>query len=460
MNCNVNFYYEDSEFCGMPLFRGELFEARFSVRDDNLELQVGLGDYESFTMDSVKEVFAHAVKELKKNRIKKAAFEVKEFTERFYEDILSDIAQGISLGGYEYLKHKTQQKIYKPEFKYVLEGKEIDSEYYELIQIGENIAQGIILARDLVNTPSNFLTPEKFAEKALEIGEENDIEVLVLDEKECKELSMGAFLAVGESSANLPRLIVLRYLKGEEDEETLGLVGKGITYDTGGYSLKSSQSMLRMKTDMGGAAAVMGTIYALTKNKVKTNVIGILPCCENRLSNQAIVPGDVIKSMNGKTIEVTNTDAEGRLILADAVTYAIRKENVDKIIDIATLTGAVVAALGNHIAGAVTNNKKYFKEFKKAYKEAGERYHLFPIDDIYREGLKSDIADIKNSGPKVGGCIFGGCFIEEFVEDIPWIHLDIAGTGNVEKPIFKYQSEGATGAGVASLYEFCEKEGQ
>ena len=214
-----------------------------------------------------------------------------------------------------------------------------------------------------------------------------------------------------------------------------------------------------IKGDMAGGAAVVGAIYSLAKNNIKANVVGVIPASENRISRESFIPGDVIGSMSGKTIEVLNTDAEGRLILADAVTYAIQKEGASKIIDIATLTGSVVNALGFSTAGVLANNDKFFKEFKEAYNKSGEQYWRLPICDEHRDMIKSNIADIKNTGKSYCGTITAGLFIEEFVENMPWIHLDIAGTAWVDTPLYEYQSKGATGAGVTSMYYlFLEKE--
>lgn len=458
MNCNINFYYEDKNRGITPVFKAKLKEYGFSYDADNVEVSVGLGNFEEFSEKKIKALFAGTVKELKKHNITKANFELGEFSERFGKSIISQVSMGINLGLYEFDRYKSENKAYDPEFTYTINNRVLEEEDTETFKKAKNVAEGVAVARDLVNTPANNLTPVIFSETVEKFAKEHNIEVEILDEIKCRELGMNTFLAVGESSSNPPRLIVIRYLNNSESNEVMGLVGKGVTYDTGGYSLKPSASMLGMKTDMAGAAAVCGAIYSLAKNKVKTNVIGILPCCENRLSNSAYLPGDVVKSMNGKTIEITNTDAEGRLILSDAITYAIRNEKVSKIVDIATLTGSVVATLGHHISGAVTNKKSFFKEVKKAGKRAGEKYHLFPIDDTYRKVLESDLADIKNSGSvKFGGCIVGGCFIEAFVEDMPWVHLDIAGTSYSEKPLFDYNSKGATGVGAATLYELCAK---
>lgn len=274
-----------------------------------------------------------------------------------------------------------------------------------------------------------------------------------------KDMGMNGLYSIGHSSDFPPQLVVMRYNGGNDDLKT-ALVGKGITYDTGGYSLKPAGSMATMQGDMAGSAAVAGALYALAKNKVKTNVVGIVVLAENRLSNQALVPGDVYTAYNGTTVEVLNTDAEGRLVLADGVAYAVKDEKADRILDIATLTGAVVRSLGHGVAGTVTNDAALFEEIEKAGKLSGERYWNFPTYREYHTMIDSKVADIKNIGKPEGGSITGGLFIGRFAEETPWIHLDIAGTGWAETPLFEHLTTGATGTGVDTMYYFCKNKAE
>ncbi len=426
---------------------------------DNAILYVGLGQASSFDFMKIKDVVAYSIKQLKKYKAKNVALDLSLFLKEFGINCIGEVVLGIRLGLYNFMGYSTTKK--KPDYDVFLKGysKEEENIISKEKNLALNLSQGVILARDLVNTPSNRLTPIIMAENIRKLGEDADFQVEIFDEKYIVEMGMDAFYTVGGSSGNPPRLVIARYFGDDESDDITALVGKGVTCDTGGYCLKSASSMAGIKGDMAGAAAVIGTIYALAKNKVKVNVVGVIPACENRISRESFVPGDVVNSMSGKTIEILNTDAEGRLILADAITYALQKEKAVKVIDIATLTGAVVSTLGFSTAGILTNNKEFYQEFKKGYKKSGEQYFQFPIYDEYRDMIKSDIADVKNAGKNYCGTIIAGLFLEKFVEDTPWIHLDIAGTAWVETPLYEYQIAGATGAGVTSMYHlFSERK--
>ena len=317
------------------------------------------------------------------------------------------------------------------------------------------VTRSICLARDLVNCPANKLTPADMAAEMTREAEALGIECQVLDENEARALGMEAFLTVGRSALHHPRLIVLRY-RGGGDADPICLVGKGVTCDTGGYCLKAASSMKGIKGDMAGAAAVFGAVLALAANHVPVNVTAVIPSVENRISPDSYIPGDVIGSMSGKTIEVGNTDAEGRLILADAVTYAIRQEHAAKLVDIATLTGAVVGMFGFTTAGYLSNDEAFSEAFRAAYGRSGEQYWPLPTFPEYRKMIESPLADLSNTSSDGCGTITAGLFIGAFAEDKPWIHIDIAGTAWVDSPRFEYQTKGATGAGVTTLYELCK----
>ena len=317
------------------------------------------------------------------------------------------------------------------------------------------VTRSICLARDLVNCPANKLTPAHMAAEMTREAEALGIECQVLDENEARALGMEAFLTVGSSALHPPRLIVLRY-RGGGDADPICLVGKGVTCDTGGYCLKAASSMKGIKGDMAGAAAVFGAVLALAANHVPVNVTAVIPSVENRISPDSYIPGDVIGSMSGKTIEVGNTDAEGRLILADAVTYAIRQEHAAKLVDIATLTGAVVGMFGFTTAGYLSNDEAFSEAFRAAYGRSGEQYWPLPTFPEYRKMIESPLADLSNTSSDGCGTITAGLFIGAFAEDKPWIHIDIAGTAWVDSPRFEYQTKGATGAGVTTLYELCK----
>ncbi|MGV2643309.1 leucyl aminopeptidase, partial [Clostridium perfringens] len=280
----------------------------------------------------------------------------------------------------------------------------------------------------------NNMYPETLAKEVKNIGSKYGFEVEVFDENQIEELKMESFLSVGKGSDNLPRLIVMRYF-GDKDnmDQRLALVGKGLTYDSGGYSLKTNAGMVTMKADMGGAASVIGAISAIAKRNLKINVIAVVAACENLISGHAYKPGDIIGSMAGKTIEILNTDAEGRLTLIDAVTYAIEKEKASEIIDVATLTGAAVVSLGEDVTAVITNKDEFYGELREASYEAGEKVWQMPSFEDYGKLIKSNIADLKNIGGKYAGTITAGLFIGEFVQNKPWLHLDIAGPAFSEK---------------------------
>lgn len=317
------------------------------------------------------------------------------------------------------------------------------------------LAKHIYFARDLVNCPANLLTPVDMAREVTEAAHRVGLETQVLGEDEARSLGMNAFLAVGDSALHAPRLIVLRWRGGRADEPPIALVGKGVCCDTGGYCLKTPGGLKGTRGDMAGGAAVCGAILALAENRIPVNAVAVVPAVENRIAPDSYLPGDVIRSMSGKTIEVGNTDAEGRLILADAVTYAIVKEGAGKVVDIATLTGAVVQALGFTTAGLLTNDDGFCAQLLAAAGRCGEQYWRLPDFEEYRRMIDSTVADLSNVSSDGCGAITAGLFIGAFAQDVPWIHLDIAGTAWVDRPRREYQTPGATGAGTATLYELC-----
>ena len=318
-------------------------------------------------------------------------------------------------------------------------------------QRGAAIAAGARLARTLQMEPGNVCTPRYLAERAVQLGKSYGLSVTVLDLAAIKKEGMGALLAVAQGSQQEPRFIALEYF-GAGDAAPLVLLGKGVTFDSGGISIKPSQSMEDMKYDMSGAAAVLGTFEVLGRLKPKVNVIGLIPSTENLPSGAAVKPGDVVKSHLGKTIEIVNTDAEGRLILCDALSYA-RRYKPAAALDAATLTGAVSIALGSQAIGLMGNDEALIAEVREAGERAGERCWPLPLWEEYRDLVKSEIADVKNSGGRGAGTIAGGWFLREFVEGYPWVHLDIAGTAYTESE-GPHQVKGPTAIGVRLFTEF------
>ena len=317
---------------------------------------------------------------------------------------------------------------------------------------GATVATAVALARDLANTPAGALTPSDLADVAVDVAEREGLQVTVLDEAAVRNERLGALLGVAQGSEEPPRLVELVYDPPGRQRGTVVLVGKGITFDSGGLSIKTADGMTAMKTDMSGAAAVVATMSALPALGVKTRVVGICPMSENMPSGKAVKPGDVLEARNGTTIEVLNTDAEGRLVLADGLSLAAEAEP-DAIVDIATLTGAASIALGRKIAPVMVNNAALLEQVRAAAERAGEKVWELPLADDYRKDIDSEVADIKNIGrPGQAGTIIGGLFLREFVGDVPWAHLDVAATARTDEDE-GYTRNGSTGFGVRTLIE-------
>lgn len=409
---------------------------------------VGLGVKEKLDSEKLRVVGGNLAKKARLI-IKKSKAEIKDldiFNLKLEKEETQALIEGIILGNYKFDKYKTEKE---KEIHNVNINTEID--LTKEIEKAELLAKSTIIARNLVNEPSNIIYPETLANEVVSLGEEYGFDVEIYEEDKIKDLQMNAFLAVASGSTNKPRFIVMRYLGDKENKEILGLVGKGLTYDSGGYSIKPNSSMLDMKTDMGGAASVIGAMCAISCSKLNKNVVAVIAACENSISGNAYKPGDIITSMSKKTIEILNTDAEGRLTLADAIYYIINNEKVTKVVDIATLTGAAVVALGSIATPIVTNDNEFFDILENASKLSGEKIWKMPVFDEYKKIIKGSEADLRNSGSREGGCITAGLFVGEFVNDIPWIHMDIAGT-SVSSKSDGYKEKGATGEGVRTLF--------
>jgi len=420
-------------------------------------LQMGYGNRIE-TGIQVKELLAKTVKELKRYKIYNAGINISALISCAGMESIRDIVEGIVLGNYEQRKFtgiESDEYILEL-FGYSNENKE---QVHELFQESITLMQGVVFARDMVNMPGNKLRPMDFAKEIIRFMEDVPVEYELLNYDQLMMMEMNGLTGIGGSSEYLPCFLVLKYLPEKGSQDIQGLIGKGVTCDTGGYCLKSAGLMTGIKGDMAGGAAVAGAIYALAKNKMNKNVIGFIPMCENRISPGSLLPGDVITSYSKKTIEVVNTDAEGRLILADAVTYAVEEEHVSRILDIATLTGSVVNMLGFSVAGVISDNQGFFDEFRRAYKSSGEQYWRLPFYPEHEKMIESKIADIKNIGGAVCGTITAGLFIRSFTKGRPWLHIDIAGTAWVDTPVYEFQTVGATGAGVTTLYHLCCKKG-
>ncbi|HXE56901.1 MAG TPA: leucyl aminopeptidase [Gemmatimonadales bacterium] len=416
-------------------------------------LLVGLGKGEEVGRTRLRRAAAIAAKRARGLGVPTAAFHLPpESRGRLGpEEVGQVVAEGLAQGAWQYTELKQPPEEQKP----VLERFEILApEDTAAVEAGHRrgaaIAAGQLLARGLQVLPGNICTPSYLADRARELADRHGFGVTVLDRAAITREGMGALLAVAQGSQEEPRFIALEY-RGAEGAPVV-LVGKGVTFDTGGISIKPAQNMEDMKYDMSGAAAVLGTFEALGRLKPSVHVVGLIPATENMPSGTAVKPGDVVRSHLGKTIEVINTDAEGRLILCDALSYA-RRYRPACVIDAATLTGAVVIALGHAAAGLMGTDEGLVEELRRAGERAGERVWPLPLWDEYRDLIKSDIADVKNTGGRPAGTITGGWFLREFVDGFPWAHLDIAGTAYTDREDAA-MVKGPTGMGVRLFSEF------
>ena len=367
------------------------------------------------------------------------------------EDAVQMFAEGAVLGNFDGGSYKTGDpaRVWVASVALRVAG---DADVGEAVERGRILGESTNIARELANEPSNVLTPREFAERAATMARAAGLTADVLDEKRIAELRMGLLLGVARGSEEPPRLVVLKHEpKSAPKAPVLGLVGKGITFDTGGISIKPAENMDRMKDDMSGGAAVMSAMNAISRLQLPIRCIGVVPMTENMPGGRAVKPGDVLTSAEGKTVEILNTDAEGRLILGDAMWYA-RQLGATHLVDVATLTGACVVALGRTTSGLFGTPDGWVNQVQRASTRAGDRSWPMPIYDDYKELFKSEIADFANTGGRAGGAITGALFIKEFSGNLPWVHIDIAGTAWAEdaKP---YQPKGATGVAVRTLVE-------
>lgn len=439
-------------------FSNEFFDGSiggvFPDLNSNL-IYLGLGEKEHFD----REIFKEAVYKLGRFFLNKEITEISfddNSLELDKEDYIYNIVNSLILAGYNFDYYKSEKT------KYNIENINLPASFNSYEKNMEELVKVIdaqSFARDLVNLRSNDIYPETLANKAKEELSKYGVDVKIYEEDQIRQMGLTAFLQVAKGSDNKPRFIVMEYLKSNVDQKPLVFVGKGLTYDSGGYSIKSSDGMKEMNSDMGGSATVIGALKAIASNNLKVNVVGIVAACENSISGRAYKPGDVIKARNGMTIEVDNTDAEGRITLADAVNYGVTEYKPQMIIDLATLTGAVLVALGETYTGAITNNQQAMDEVLKAAKETDEKIWQLPNDNFLRKYNNSEVADIKNSGGRLAGSITAGQFVGAFIEDYPWVHLDIAGTAYLSKAQGPYQ-EGATGVQVKTLYQLAKNKAE
>lgn len=421
-------------------FKGKLGETyllpTYGQEPHRKVLAIGFGKKSEFNPNKLREVAAKAIQKAMQIEAKTVAFKL----EGIEFDYSEQFAMGVKIADYAFDKYKSEKKDNHVKEVFV-EANETE------IRKSEKIASAMAFARNLANEPAQFATPAELASIACDLG----LETKIYDKDECEKMGMGAFLAVGKGSAQEPKFIHMKY-SVENPKKKIALVGKGITFDSGGLDIKPASSMLTMKDDMSGAACVLGIMSILKELNPQVEVHGIIAACENMPGCNAYKPGDILTAKNGKTIEVDNTDAEGRLTLADALCYA-SELGVDEVIDLATLTGACMVALGSSAAGIMGNDDELVKKLIKTADRSGERYWELPMWDEYFDSLKSDIADMKNTGSRWGGASTAGVFLKKFVKDVKWAHIDIAGVAFLERPQ-KELIKGASGAGVRTLINY------
>lgn len=416
-------------------------------------LVAGCGEGKQCTAVNFRKVAGCAARALRENKCEKVLVVAPILLKPDNGRYLEAVVQGLYLGAYDYDEYKTGTDK-KTVIKISVATKVKSA--MAVVKKAAVVAEAVSFSRNLINKPGNEVYPEIMAKYAAQVAKENHLQIEVLDEKKLKAKKMNAILAVGQGSVHKPRMIVLKY-NGAGKAPYTAYVGKGITFDSGGISIKPTEGMGEMKDDMSGAADVLGAMKAIAALKLKMNLIVVMVCAENMPGGNAQRPGDIVKAASGKTIEVITTDAEGRMVLADAVWYACQL-GAKKVVDIATLTGAVIIALGKETAGIVANDDALAADVIKAGKFTGESYWQLPAYPEYFELIKSPVADLKNSGGRAGGCITGGLFIGEFIDKgVAWAHLDIGGTSSADKTA-GFKPLGGTAFGVMTLVKLGELE--
>jgi len=441
------------DFAGKPS-QISVIHTRGSIPAKRIAL-VGLGKQNELNLEKLRGAYASIMRHLRNMSVKEAATSIDlSLLADQQEQIVQAAVEGALLGLYQYTPYKT---VGREDLKEMDELNIIaTAEDFALVESNVKkariIADAVCFARDLISAPSNEMTPSILAQKACEVARKKKVSCRILDKNKLKKMGMNALLAVASGSHEEPKMIVLEYAGGKKKDDPIVLVGKGLTFDSGGISIKPADKMDEMKTDMSGGAAVIGAVMAAADLQIPLNITGIIPATENLPGGSAYKPGDIIKSYSGKTIEVLNTDAEGRLILADALAYA-SEFKPEAVIDLATLTGACIIALGDDVIGMLGTDDNLKKEINSAAQNSGELVWELPLWEQYHELIKSDIADYKNSGGRPGGTITSAAFLSKFVGEHPWVHLDIAGPAwtTKDKP---YIPKGAAGVGVRLLVEF------
>ncbi|TDI92162.1 MAG: leucyl aminopeptidase [Candidatus Dadabacteria bacterium] len=412
-------------------------------------LMVGLGEKTEFSTNTLRKIGT-----LVTNKVKGLSSIIAFSSELFRgPGHISALTEGLLLGSYEFNKYKTNNSEGNEIEKVIFASKQVKAfTLKEETDFARLISESTNLARDLVNEPPVYLTPRKLAEVASQIAKDGGLNCEIFDYAEIERRGMNGLMAVSSGSEEPPRFIHLTYEPPRKSRRSIAIVGKGITFDSGGLCLKPPDSMRTMKMDMGGSAVVLGVMKAIAVLQPSVRVHGLIAASENMTGAKAYKPDDVIRAYNGKTIEVINTDAEGRIVLSDALCYAVELK-VDEIVDLATLTGACMVGLGSYTAGVMGNNQTLIDKIRKASDSVGEKTWQLPMDDELRVEIKSNVADIKNAGSRMGGAITAAMFLENFVGDVPWAHIDIAGPAFLEKGS-DWSPKGATGFGVRTIIQY------
>jgi leucyl aminopeptidase len=447
-----------SEVYGSGEFTGKPFETAVLHRPQGLKAKrlviVGAGAADKFNPNELRKVTAAAVRVLKSKKARDLTLNLP--AEYDSPEFVRAAVEGAILGDFEPDQLKTDPKKLETRVdQFTVAIAASSARHQSAFDMGRVIAESQNFTRELVNEPANRLPPLKLAEQAQKMASEVGLDCEVLGQDQMKQLGMGSLLGVAQGSAEPPALIIMRYKPEKASTgDHLGLIGKGVTFDTGGVSIKPADGMEKMKYDMAGGAAVIGAMRAIAQLKPGVQITALIPAVENMVSDRAQRPGDIVTSLNGKTVEVLNTDAEGRLILIDAITYAIR-QGCTHLVDAATLTGAIAVALGHIHMGAFTSDEGFLGKVMSAAKSEGERMWHMPLDDDYKDYLKSAFADLPNIGGRYGGAVTAAMFLKEFTEGKPWVHLDIAGTAWLDdaKP---FSAKGPTGVTVRTFVRLAE----
>ena len=417
-------------------------------------LLVGLGKREKVSPEIIRRESATAIKEAQKLKVDAISVGVHGEIGIDPQSAAQAFAEGIEMGAYRFWRYRTglsDEQMFKVEKASIF--TKSDQHSTAGIVTGQAIARGVNFARDLVNGPGYAMHPPEMGEEAIKLGKRLGIKATVLDMSQLIEQGFGGILAVGKGSEHEPRFIIMEYGEAKQGTPTICLVGKGLTFDSGGLSLKPAEAMETMKSDMGGAGAVFGAMQVAAELKFPLHLVGLVSAAENMPSSNAYRPGDIVKSLSGKTIEVLNTDAEGRIILSDALFYAQRYKP-DAIVELSTLTGAIIIALGSHATGLFATNQDLADKLILAGETSAERVWQFPMWEEYHQMVKSEIADLKNLAGRPAGSITAGAFLAAFTGDFPFAHLDVAGTAWITPPLKPYDPPGATGVGVRLIIEF------